>query len=490
MRVLHIWPTTPPTFWSFSHVMPFISRRAAYPPLGLVTVAAMLPDEWDQRLVDLNVGRLSDADLEWADYVFISGMIVHAESVTSVIGRCKAANKPIIAGGPLFTTGHERFPEINHFVLGEAEDLMDEVAADMQRGEVKQFYRSAKRPDITRTPIPRWDLLTLRHYATMPLQYSRGCPFNCEFCDIIVMNGRIPRVKTPQQMIAELESLLDSGWKESIFIVDDNFIGNKVKVKALLRELIPWRKRRNFRNPFTTEASLNVVDDAELLDLLVQAGFKKLFIGIESPVDDSLAECAKVQNTKRNLVEAVQTIQKAGIEVMGGFIVGFDNDPPSIFERQLRFIQESGIATAMVGLLTALPQTRLFDRLKKEGRLLSHSTGNNLDAVLNFIPKLDRETLIEGYRNLVKNLYSPKQYYERIRQFLKTYRPTGPRMRLQPCDMQAFIKSLWTLGVKTRGRIEYWKFMARTLFTHPKAFSEAMSLAIIGYHFRQVASSI
>ena len=297
MKILLVSAATPDTFWSFKHVMPFISKKAAFPPLGALTVAAMLPREWSLQVVDLNVSRLTDQQIEWADYVFVSAMIVQADSVRKVIDRCNKLGKTVVAGGPLFTTGHDRFPEVKHFVLGEAENLMPALIADLTAGTLKQFYQNDGFPDITQTPVPRWDLINLKQYALMPLQFSRGCPFNCEFCDIIVLNGRIPRVKTSQQMIHELDSLVAAGWKDPVFIVDDNFIGNKIKVKELLREIIAWRKRRGFGMQFTTEASLNVVDDSELLDLMVQAGFKKLFIGIETPQESSLLECAKTQNT-------------------------------------------------------------------------------------------------------------------------------------------------------------------------------------------------
>ncbi len=490
MNILLVSPSTPDTFWSFQHALPFVSKRAAFPPLGLLTVAAMLPEDWSAKLVDLNVKRLTDADLRWADYVMLSAMIVHEPSVRQIATRCQELGKPIIGGGPLFTTGHHRFPDIPHFVLGEAENVMETLIADMLAGRIQPLYQSSVKPDLSQTPIPRWDLIDHRAYATMPVQFSRGCPFNCEFCDIVAMYGRVPRAKAPAQLIAELDALLATGWHDPIFIVDDNFIGHKPKAKALLRALIEWRTRRKVRMPFTTEVSLNLVDDPELLELLVDAGFKKVFIGIETPNEAGLAECAKTQNTQRDLIAAVAQIQNAGIEVMGGFILGFDSDEASIFERQRRFIQEAGVVTAMVGLLTALPQTRLFARLKEEGRLLSESTGNNLDGVLNFIPKLDRDMLVDGYRKLLLHLYSPRVYYQRALTFLGRYRMRGPRIRVTLTDLLAFVRSLWVIGVRTPGRREYWKFVARSLLRHPRAFSEAINLAIIGYHFRQVATQV
>ena len=490
MNILLVSPATPDTFWSFKHVMRLISKRAAYPPLGLLTVAAMFPRDWHLKLVDLNTSDLSDTALDWADYVCVSAMLVQADSTRQLLARCHARNKPVIAGGPLFTTSHTQFPAVRTVVLGEAETVMPALVADLSAGTLQPTYQAPTRPDIALTPVPRWDLINFNHYATMSVQLSRGCPFNCEFCDIIAMYGRVPRVKSPAQMIRELNALIDAGWRSSIFIVDDNFIGNKVKVKALLRELIVWREQRAVRIPFITEASLNLVDDPELIDLMVRAGFKKVFIGIETPAEDGLAECAKVQNTQRDLVSAVNTIQRAGLEVMAGFIVGFDSDTHTIFERQRRFIQEAGVVTAMVGLLTALPQTRLFARLKSEGRILGQSTGNNSEAALNFVPKLDRQVLLDGYRALVKHLYAPKNYYRRALTFLREYRPRGPRMSLPLSDLRAFVKSLWVMGIWTRGRREYWKFFTRSLLFHPRAFAEAMNLAIIGHHFRKVAANL
>ncbi|MHC1767661.1 MAG: B12-binding domain-containing radical SAM protein [Verrucomicrobiia bacterium] len=488
MKILLVYPQTPATFWSFKHVLPFISKKAAFPPLGLLTVAAMLPADWDLKLVDTNVDRLRDEDLRWADYVMLSGMIVHKESADEIIDRCVALGRPVIAGGPLFTTGHEKFPKVTTFVLGEAEDIIAQVVADIERGQLQHCYTAQSRPDIGKAPIPRWDLIRMANYATMAVQFSRGCPFDCEFCDIIIMNGRVPRTKSPAQLVAELEALDQQGWKDMVFVVDDNFIGNKKHTKALLREMIDWRRRTRAKIGFFTEASVNLVDDAELCDLMVQAGFKKVFVGIETPSVESLEECRKLQNRGRDLVATVQTLQATGLEVMGGFIVGFDNDKQDIFKRQFDFIQRSGVVTAMVGLLTALPQTKLYHRLMKEGRLEADATGNNTDAVLNFRPKLNREFLVNGYRDLMNRLYEPKVYYQRIRIFLEHHRPNGPQLRVSPADIQAFVKSFWLLGIWHRGRTHYWRFFWSTLLRRPRQFRYGIELAIMGYHFRRVAS--
>lgn len=491
MNVLLISPRTPDTFWSFKHVLRFVSKRSTFPPLGLLTVAAMLPGEWQLKVVDLNVTRLTDADLRAADVVMISAMLVHETSVRELATLCKALGKQVIAGGPLFTTGHESFPEIQHFVLGEAEELMPQLVADMEAGCVKKIYQAATRPSMALSPVPRWDLIDLKHYVTMAVQFSRGCPFDCEFCDIIVMNGRTPRTKSPAQVIAELEVLRARGWKDMVFLVDDNFIGNKVRTRALLREMIMWRERTRPEMGFLTEASINLADDAELRAMMIAAGFRKVFVGIETPDANSLAECHKVQNQGRDLVAAVQTLQRDGLQVMGGFIVGFDSDREDIFKRQFEFIQRSGVVTAMVGLLSALPQTRLYQRLQREGRLVTKSSGNNTDATMNFQPKLNKEFLQAGYRELMKKLYEPRAYYQRIRTFMKNHHPAGrPHLRLSWGDFCAFLKSFWLLGVWYRGRMAYWRFFWSTLLKRPAQFREAIELAILGHHFRRVAMGL
>jgi radical SAM superfamily enzyme YgiQ (UPF0313 family) len=490
LNILLVSPRTPDTFWSFKHALPFVSKRSASPPLGLLTVAAMLPRTWNLRLVDLDVARLRDATIRWADWVFVGGMIVHEHSVHEIAARCAALGKPVIAGGPVFATGHERFPEIPHFVLGEAEELMPQVIADLEAGRPQPIYRAPRFPDLALTPVPRWDLISPRDYASMSVQFSRGCPYDCEFCDIIIMNGRVPRVKGIGQMLAELDALGDRGWRGSVFVVDDNFIGNKPKVKELLRALITWRRQGRRRVEFLTEASVNLADDPELMRLMVEAGFRKVFLGIETPEADSLTECRKTQNVNRDLVGAVRAIQAAGLEVMGGFIIGFDHDKPDIFERQYEFIQKSGVVTAMVGLLTALPKTRLYQRLAGERRLLGDSTGENTSATLNFEPKLDREYLLAGYRRLMQGLYEPRAYYKRVTAFLEHYRPRGPRRHVTHAEIGALFKSLWLIGVMHRGRRAYWRFLATTLVRHPAQLGVAITLAIYGHHFRAVAKGL
>lgn len=490
MNILLLSPQTPDTFWSFSHIMPLLGKKAAFPPLGLLTVAAMLPRDWHLRLIDLNVSPLSDADLAWADAVFLSAMIVQEPSAREVIDRANAMGVPVVAGGPLFTTGSERFPEVASCVIGEAEDIIASLVADLAEGSLQARYEAPERPDISKTPLPRWDLINVHDYATLSVQFSRGCPFDCEFCDITAVYGRVPRVKSPGQMIQELEAVLATGWRGSVFIVDDNFIGNKKRAKALLRAMIQWRSEQRVSMTFTTEASMNLVDDSELLGLMVRAGFKYVFVGIESPQEASLTECNKVQNTKRDLISAVRTIQHSGIEVMGGFIVGFDSDTENIFEQQRTFIQEAGVVTAMVGMLTALPGTRLFTRLTAEGRMIRQSTGNNLDAVLNFTPCLDRDNLTEGYRRLVTDLYQPRTYYRRIQTFLQQYRPQSTAGTLQREDLLAFLRGTWILGVRQSGRWAFWRLLGYTILAHRRAFPHTMELAIRGIHFRAVAARI
>ena len=488
MKILLVYPQYPDTFWSFRHALKFISKKAAYPPLGLLTVAAMLPGEWEKRLVDMNAASLTDEDINWADYVFIGAMVVQQNSVRELISRCKKLETKLVAGGPLFTTAGEEFEGVDHFILGEAEAILPSFLEDLERGCAQHIYSSNERPDITKTPIPLWSLIDNKKYSTMSVQYSRGCPFNCEFCDIIVRNGNKPRTKAKDQILAELDALFDWGWRGGVFFVDDNFIGNKRKLKSVvLPAIIAWMKAKKYPFALSTEASINLADDEELMQLMVEAGFHTVFVGIETPNEESLVECNKSQNQNRDLVASVKKIQNHGLEVQGGFIVGFDSDPISIFKSQISFIQKSGIVTAMVGLLNAPVGTRLHQRLKEENRLLKDMTGDNTDCSLNFIPKMNYETLVDGYKQVINTIYSPKDFYERVKTFLKEYRPQRERRdRIQFYQIRAFIRSMWILGVKERGRSYYWRLFISSLLKYPRTFPLCMSLAVYGYHFRKV----
>jgi len=488
MKILLVYPQYPDTFWSFRYALKFVSKKASLPPLGLLTVAAMLPDDWEKKLVDMNVSQLSDEDIGWADFVLISAMVVQRDSAKEVIKRCQRLGTRTVAGGPLFTTGHREFKGVDHLVLGEAEVTLPMFLRDLERGNPQRIYLSKARPDIQETPVPLWSLINQKQYSSMSLQYSRGCPFNCEFCDIIILNGHRPRTKSQEQVIAELEALYRHGWRSGVFIVDDNFIGNKRKLKEeILPAVIAWQKSKKHPFVLSTEASINLADDETLMRMMVEAGFNCVFVGIETPNEASLVECNKTQNRNRDLVASVKKIQNHGLEVQGGFIVGFDSDPISIFKSQINFIQNSGIVTAMVGLLNAPPGTRLYKRLKKENRLLRAFTGDNTDLSLNFIPRMNHATLINGYKQILDTIYSPKQYYERVKAFLKEYRPNiRKKSKPHPYQLAAFLKSIWVLGFKEKGRRYYWKLFLLTLMKYPRKLPISISLSVYGYHFRKV----
>lgn len=488
MKILLVYPKYPETFWSFKHALKFIGKKATFPPLGLLTVAAMLPSDWQKKLVDMNVENLKDSDIKWADYIFISAMLVQQESVSELVKLCKSFSKKIVVGGPLFTAGYQEFKEVDHFILDEAEVTLPLFLSDLEKGSPKKIYRSEEKLGLGSTPIPLWSLIDTKKYASMNIQYSRGCPFSCDFCDISLLFGKRQRTKDRDQLVAELDSLCNTGWRGGVFFVDDNFIGNKDKLKKeILPSLIEWRKEKKYPFTFSTEASVNLADDEELMDLMVKAGFGVVFLGIETPEEDSLTECGKFHNKNRDLISCIKRIQRKGMEVQGGFIVGFDNDKPSIFERQIQLIQKSGIITAMVGILGALRGTKLYHRLEGEKRLLKEASGDNTDFSINFVPKMDREILSAGYKKIVSTIYSPKCYYQRVANFLKEYRiKVKIKVRFRFYYLRAFFHSLWLFGIRERGQIYFWKLIFWTLINRPKSFPQAIIFAIQGYHFRKV----
>jgi radical SAM superfamily enzyme YgiQ (UPF0313 family) len=487
MNILLIYPEFPDTFWSFKHALKFIRKKAGAPPLGLLTVAAMLPGGWEKRLVDLNIQKLTEADLAWADMAFISAMIIQRPSVREVITRCKRAGVKIVAGGPLFTMEAGNFPDVDHFVLNEGELTLPLFLADLANGKLQRIYKTNKYPDIHQTPAPMWRLAKLKQYDSVSIQFSRGCPFQCDFCNITALLGHRPRTKSATQIIAELDSLYKSGWRRNIFFVDDNFIGNKRQLKQeILPALIEWRKGKRGM-AFNTEVSINLSDDPELTRLMAEAGFDTVFVGIETPNEGSLDECGKTQNLKRDLVESVKRLQRAGLQVQGGFIVGFDSDGPSIFKQQFDFIQKSGIVTAMVGMLQAPHGTRLFERLRREDRLVKEFTGDNADGSTNIVPKMGLEKLRDGYKRLMDALYAPKEYTQRVITFLREYNPPKIRQHLEFQHVLAFFRSIYQLGIRSVARWEFWRLLIWTLLRKPKLFPLAVTLAIYGFHFRKVA---
>jgi radical SAM superfamily enzyme YgiQ (UPF0313 family) len=488
MKVLLINPRFPDTYWSFRHALSFEGKQAAFPPLGLLTVSALLPSAWQRRLIDLNVQPLKTEDIEWAEVIFATAMLVQKDSLRQIVERCKTHGKRVVIGGPYVTTSSENLPAADHIFLGEAETTLPQFVQDLERGAAKRLYQAVERPSLALTPIPDFGLADLQRYSSMSVQYSRGCPFQCEFCDITEIYGRVPRTKSAAQLLAELDALRNAGWRGSVFIVDDNFIGNKRNVKQLLPELIRWQECNDRPFTFLTEASVNLAEDDELLAGMRRAGFRSVFLGIETPVEESLREAHKTQNTRGSLLDSVRKIQRNGLQVMGGFIVGFDSDPADIFERQINFIRESAIPLAMVGLLNALPDTQLWRRLKREGRLLAESSGDNTNCALNFTPKMDANRLIEGYQSLLRTLYTPAEYYQRTLECLKRVSADEPAAHHYGLfkGVTAFMRIALRLGLLDRERREFWRFFARAAMKHPRKFAEAMKLAAMGYHFRKL----
>jgi radical SAM superfamily enzyme YgiQ (UPF0313 family) len=486
MKILLVYPQYPDTYWSFRHALKFISKKSSNPPLGLITVAALLPAEWEKSLVDMNVSKLKDKDLRWADYVFVSAMSVQRESVLNVLKRCRQLSKRIVAGGPLFTEDYEEYEYIDHLLLDEAELTLPDFLRDLSSGEAKHIYRANGFADITTSSLPDYSLLDLKEYSSASIQYSRGCPFDCEFCDITALFGHKVRTKTPGQITAELDQLYRIGWRNGVFFVDDNFIGHKQKLKSeLLPAITEWMELHNHPFQFITEASINIADDELLMQMMVKAGFDKVFIGIETPEESCLEECNKLHNRNRNLIETIRTIQDYGMEVCAGFIVGFDNDPPDIFQKQIEFIQNSAIITAMVGLLNAPRLSKLYRRLKSEGRIVNQFTGDNTDYSINFIPAMGKSELIKGYRHVVKSIYSYKPYYNRVLNFLKYYHPPH-HQAVSSGRILALVRSIVLIGLFNRGLVYFWKLVFWCIVHKPEMFSLAITYSIYGYHFRRV----
>ena len=498
-NALFVYPEFPPSYWGYKYALDFAGKKSAMPPLGLLTVAGMFPKDYQLKVVDMNVNTLTDEDINWADVVLTSTMVVQKESLYEVIQRCNRAGVPIVAGGPHPTSYHDNIREeadgeVDHFFFGEIEEIFEDFLTDFEAGAAKDVYKEKRKPDITLAPPPRYDLINIHDYGSMALQFSRGCPFDCEFCDITKLFGRVPRTKSNEQMMAEFDMLYRLGWQGSLFVVDDNFIGNKRDAMRLLPEVVEYQKERDYPFKLFTEASVNLVEIPDMLDAMSDAGFDMVFLGIESPNEDALLMTKKKQNTNKEedagsyLLRAIRTIQESGLEVTGGFIIGMDGDKE--FDSHIRFIQEAGVPMAMAGLLTALKETNLYHRLQSEGRLLDESTGNNTDITLNFVPELPREHLISEYRRVVSTLYDPtlKNYFERCLTLIKHLKPVKHSgQKIGKMELMAVTRSIKRQLFSKQGPA-YLRFLINVLKDYPSMLDKAIRLAIHGYHFEKMTS--
>ena len=486
-NALLLYPKQPPTYWGNNYALDILGIKAAFPPLGLLTVAAMFPSRYNLRLVDLNVKTLEDADLEWADLAFTSTMIPQRPSLEQVVERCNRARVPVIAGGPHPTTFHEEIEGIDHFVLDEVEETFSTFLRDLENGTAKAIYRAPRKPDVTLAPIPRFDLIDMKEYHSMCLQFSRGCPFDCEFCDITKLYGRVSRTKSPQQMVAEFDHLYELGWRGPLFLVDDNFIGNKREVSRLLPVIADWQKAHGHPYSLSTEASVNLVRMNDLMDVMIEAGFDTVFLGIETPNPKALKKMKKPQNLdmrdENYLFTAVRKIQQKGMQVQGGFILGLDDDDDNAFDAQIEFIQGSGIPIALVGLLTALKGTNLWTRLEREGRLLDKPVEID-DTALNFKPQMDPKTLVEGYLRVISTIYDStlENYLDRCLTLMDNLNPV-PHLykRVSKHVLYASI-----MGIRRRLTPEqlpvFSRYIAKVSRDHPRFLPLAIRLAGMGYH--------
>jgi radical SAM superfamily enzyme YgiQ (UPF0313 family) len=501
IKVLMVWPSFPASFWSLGEVMQIVPERALVPPLGLITVAALCPAHWEIRLVDLAFQALRDEDILWADLVMVSAMAVQRKGVRLTLERASKLNRRTMIGGPYASSDPDALlPLADHVVVGEPDEIFPEIALDLERGSARRLYNITEKPDVSRTPVPRFDLLALNKYTFMSVQFSRGCPFTCEFCDIITIYGRRPRTKSPAQLTGELDSLLQLGWRKDVFVVDDNFIGNHKAALGLVEELERWQRRNRYPFGFFTEASIDLASRPALLDGMVKANFWRVFIGIESPSAESLKETKKFQNLRRDLLDSIHSIQQHGLWVMGGFIVGFDSDPPDIFDRQIEFVQRAAIPWAMTGILQAPPTTPLYERMKKEGRLLENKPEPSNFEAPNFRTVLPLPELLDGTKRMLLALYDPHRFYQRVLDSLERWQPQ-PEQKSSAISLRyllrVLLKSVWKQGVLSRYRGAYWRFM-RGLMTRwglePQKRRLGFELALSGHHFiryaRQVADAL
>jgi len=493
VKILLVYPEMPDTFYAMRHFMKIVNKKAAYPPLGLLTVAALLPEDWEKKLVDLNVRALSDEDVLWADYVFLSAMNVQEESAREVIRQCKELGAKIVAGGTLFTHEYSRFDDIDHFVLNEAEITLPLFLSDLEKQQPKHLYKTPEFADVEQSPLPAFELVDKGQYLYDIVQYSRGCPYMCDFCDVTALLGRRPRTKSAEQIIAELDAINKNSNIQLVLFADDNLIGNKRILKAeLLPALIAWRKKNNPKFYFSTQLTINLADDEELMQLLIDAGFRHIFIGIETPSEESLKASHKNQNLKRNLMDTIHEIHSKGFIISGGFIVGFDTDDERIFQRQINFIQESGIPLPIVNILKAPPGTELYTRMKFEKRLSKPFAFTEGDT--NIIPVMDANVLFNGFIKVIDNIYTPAKSYERLIQFFKTYQFPKNNLRIKESYEWNQVKMLWLvivkLGIRDSNRKYFWKLLGWSLKNNRKMLDKSLFYSIMIYQMHQTYKTI
>jgi radical SAM superfamily enzyme YgiQ (UPF0313 family) len=490
LKVLMVWPSFPPSFWGFEGVLEMIPERAMTPPLGLITVAALCPATWQIRLIDHAFEELRQEDLEWADLVMVSAMHAQRADALTILDRARTLGRRTFVGGPWSSTDPEAAMRVaDHVMVGEAEEAFPGIAAALENGTAQALYRIVDKPDMTHSPVPRFDLLKRDKYTSMPIQFSRGCPFQCEFCDIITIYGRRPRAKTPKQVIRELDTLRELGWRNEVFIVDDNFIGNSAQALQLSRELIEWQKLHQQPFSFYTEASIDLASRPELMEAMVQANFMYVFIGIETPSAEALKESRKFQNLRKNNVDQVRIIQESGLWVLAGFIVGFDSDDETIFDRQFEFISRTAIAWAMAGILMAPPTTALFDRMKREGRLIEDSQSTTQFGLPNFRTVLPLPILLRGLCSLLDNLYQPDAFFERAYNSLKVWQPRAtqkPPNLGMGYNLRVLFASIWRQGMRSNYRRSYWRFLYRMLssfYRSPARLWLGFTCLLSAHHF-------
>ena len=492
MRVLLVYPLFPKTFWSYEKILELVNRKVLLPPLGLVTVAAILPQEWEFKLVDRNVRAVTESEWAWADIVILSAMIVQREDLVDQIKEAKRHGKLVAVGGPYPTSVPDEAMAAgaDYMILDEGEITLPMFVEAVQRGEKTGFFRSGgEKPDVTGTPVPRFDLLELEAYDSMSVQFSRGCPFQCEFCDIIVLYGRKPRTKDPAQLLKELDCLYELGWRRSVFMVDDNFIGNKRNVKLLLKDLKVWQEEHQYPFSFNTEASIDLAQDQELMEMMVDCAFNAVFLGIETPDEASLAMTKKFQNTRGSLAESAEAIAKTGLRVMAGFIIGFDGEKQGAGDRIVRFVEQTNIPTTTFAMLQALPNTALWHRLEKEGRLRDGKYANiNQTTLMNFIPTRPLEDIAREYVDAFSRIYEPKTYLDRTyRHFLMLGAPRhkAPFKFPSLIDLKALATVCWRQGLKRNTRWMFWHHLFGIIRHNPAVFDHYLSVCAHNEHFME-----